>query len=388
MAFSSYWFKPGTPLYPPASTVLEYLQSYAVHFDLLKYVQLNVRVEQAIWKAESWKVRLSNGHIHRFDKLIVANGHYGLPRYPAIPGIKHWLDTNRASHSVYFRNELSYNGQVVLVIGNGPSGQDISAEVAKVARTVYHSTTGGTPNKTGNIHQRGRVIKFKEDGTVIFDDGGPPSEIIEHAILATGYVMSFPFLPQLRAGPMSEMPPLPTHLINTSYSLFPLARHLFPLQDDFPPSAIAFIGLPIRVAPFPLFEAQCRYIVQVYKDAATFDETEESRRVIARFDALCNQWGHKLDLVAKLWHVFEKGELQFTYRKELLDIANAPAECYPEEWALRIYMYKLELRDAWRNLEYEGKADEWVKNVGIGGRDEWVEMMDRLLDTIDTTIEK
>ncbi|KAF8524339.1 FAD/NAD(P)-binding domain-containing protein [Hysterangium stoloniferum] len=382
MAYSSFWFNPGTPLFPPASTVLEYLQSYVAHFDLLKYVQLNSKVEEAIWESESWNVRLSDGRTRQFDKLIVANGHYSAPRYPVVPGVKHWIETGRASHSMYFRNELPYKRQVVLVIGNGPSGQDIRTEIAKVATKVYSSITGGTPHKIGNIHQRGRVIEFKVDGTVIFDDGGPPSEIIDHALLATGYVMSFPFLPQLRSGTMPEVPPLPTQLINTSYGVFPLAKHLLPLQCNIPSGAIAFVGLPIRVVPFPLFETQCLYLIKTYRDEGTVNEAEECKNVIERFDTLYEGEGHRLESVAKKWHVLDDGN-QFIYRKELLDIACATPECYPEEWALRIYRHKSELRSIWKKLEHEGQADEWVKNIGKGGRYEWVDMMDRLLDSVE-----
>jgi len=382
MAFSSFWFKPGTPLFPPASTVLEYLQSYAAHFDLLTYVQLNLRVEEAIWEGESWNVRLSDGHIRQFDKLIVASGHYAVPRYPVVPGVKHWIESNRASHSVYFRNELPYKGQVVLVIGNGPSGRDICTEIAKVATKVYFSITGGTPHKIGNIYERGRIAEFNVDGTVIFDDGGPLMEIIDHAVLATGYVMSFPFLPQLHSDTMPKVPPLPTQLINTPYGVFPLAKHLIPLQCDIPSSAIAFIGLPVRVVPFPLFEVQCRYIIKTYRDETTFNEAEESRNVIARFDTLYKQEGHRLESVAKKWHLLDD-EKQFIYRRQLLDIACAPSECYPEEWVSRIYRHRSELRSVWRNLEHEGQADEWVRNIGKNGQYEWVDMMDRLLDSIE-----
>lgn len=37
------------------------------------------------------------------------------------------------------------------------------------------------------------------------------------------------------------------------------------------------------------------------------------------------------------------------------------------------------MRDLWEEVERRGETDQWVKGVGEGGVDEWVQMMDRLL---------
>jgi len=378
MAYTSFWFEPSTPLFPVKEVVLDYIRRYADHFNLRKHVRLNTRVQEALWIDGLWRITLQDGIIERFDKVIVANGHYGVPRHPNVPGVESWFNSGRATHSVYFRNEEPYKDQIVLVIGNGPSGRDICAEVSTVARTVYHSVTDGIPKNTGNIRHRGRVTKFQEDGTVFFDDGGPPSDIIDHAILATGYVMSFPFLPQMKQGKVSQIPPLPNHLINTSYSVFPLARHVFPLQDNFPPTSLAFVGLLVRVVPLPLFEAQARYIAKVFQTENFLDRSEEARLIIQRYRQLEEQFGGNPLFITKYWHVVPDS-VQFKYRKELQDLAEAPAECYPEDWVSEIYSKKDELRQKWRRLEKEGRAEVFVKGVGEGGRHEWVDMMRRML---------
>ena len=41
MAYASLSFPPSTYLYPPASSVLDYLRLYASHFDIKKYIRLN-----------------------------------------------------------------------------------------------------------------------------------------------------------------------------------------------------------------------------------------------------------------------------------------------------------------------------------------------------------
>ncbi|KAF8587218.1 FAD/NAD(P)-binding domain-containing protein [Ramaria rubella] len=377
MAFSSFWFEPSTPLFPAASVVIKYLQDYATHFHLSQSIRFNQRVSKVSWDGQFWNLQTENGDTQRFDKVVVANGHYSAPRYPSIPGVDNWLNANKAVHSVFFRNAQPYQGNTILVIGNGPSGQDICAEVSKIADIVYHSISAATPEDQGNIRRRGGVVQFQDEGTVMFEDGSSVSGI-DYAILATGYIMSFPFLPQLRQGSMPEVPPLPSSLVNSAYSVFPLARHIFPLQDDFPADTIAFVGLLIRVAPFPVFEAQGKYIAKVFAQPGFLDTTEESVRVVARYAQLHRQWGDDPVMIAKQWHKLPDSQ-QFSYRIELLDLVGAPHTCYPEDWAEELYSAKGELRAAWIKLENNGQASEWVKGVGEGGRHEWIIMMRRLL---------
>ncbi|KAI0091744.1 hypothetical protein BDY19DRAFT_932007 [Irpex rosettiformis] len=45
MQYPSLPFPPSTNLYPPAATVLKYLQIYAAHFDLGKLIRFNTRVQ-------------------------------------------------------------------------------------------------------------------------------------------------------------------------------------------------------------------------------------------------------------------------------------------------------------------------------------------------------
>ncbi|TFY73126.1 hypothetical protein EWM64_g10887, partial [Hericium alpestre] len=61
MAFTTFPFPPGIALYPSADEVLKYLNDYADHFDLRKYIRLNTRVDRAIWDAaaQHWQVTLS-----------------------------------------------------------------------------------------------------------------------------------------------------------------------------------------------------------------------------------------------------------------------------------------------------------------------------------------
>ena len=87
-------------------------------------------------------------------------------------------------------------------------------------------------------------------------------------------------------------PPLPNELYNSTYHVFPLAFHLFPLQGNFPPTSIAFPGLPLyRVAPLPLYEDQARAIAAVLEDRASLDHLPCAEDIVARVHTLMREKG-------------------------------------------------------------------------------------------------
>jgi hypothetical protein len=386
MAYTSFPFPPSTPLFPPASTVQTYLESYAAHFQLTPLVRLNTAVERIQWRPGSkiWEVQLSCGDLLDFDFIIVANGHYRVPRYPSIPGLSKWIAAGKASHSAWYRYPHNF-GEVVLVVGGGPSGHDISAEMGTFAQTVIHSTSDGVSEEVGNLKKRGRAVEFQDGGRVLFEDGTTESEI-DYCILATGYEISTPFLSKdsIRTGFPPSCPPVPRELYNSRYHIFPLAKQIFPLQSDYPPSTIAFIGLLVRVAPFPLVEVQGRAIMKVFDDPASLDITQEAVDIITRYEKLGAEFGNNMSAISKNWHKFEELE-QFDYRDELYEFveANPEARVVVADWEKEMYSKRIILRRGWRELERTGEADEWVKGVGESGTEEWVDMMRKLVKKVE-----
>ncbi|KII87607.1 hypothetical protein PLICRDRAFT_42112 [Plicaturopsis crispa FD-325 SS-3] len=416
MAFSSYDFPPSTPLYPDAPTVLRYLQDYATHFGLRPLLHFGARVDEISWDGR-WKVRVG-GAEQEFDFVVVANGHYRVPRYPDTPGLDEWLAAGKASHAAWYRhpNDKKF-GRTVLVVGGGPSGRDISAELLSAGTpgtVIIHSATqadideGGAPedadgnisneadvlaapaaadNEKARLKHRGRVVSFgsPESGTVTFQNGTRETGI-DHCIIATGYEFSFPFFPatHLRPHVPPPCPPVPDALYNSTYHVFPLAKHIFPLQDErsgtFPGASIAFVGLIIRVAPFPLAEAQARAIARVFAAPDALDRTAEAVDIIARYEKLRASEGESQLAIAQAWPRFEEPE-QWTYRDALDAFAGSNWRVRP--WEPEIYAHKEVLRDAWRALERSGEAEAWVRGVGASGgekgTEEWVAMMRKLL---------
>ncbi|KAG2077954.1 FAD/NAD(P)-binding domain-containing protein [Suillus decipiens] len=387
MAYTSYSFPPETPLFPSAHVVQTYLESYAAYFNLISLIKFDTEVLGARWESTQWIVTLSDGGHFAYDHLIVANGHYHLPRIPEVPGLADWVKNGRASHSAWYRKP-DFLGDKILVVGGGPSGQDIVAEMCTVSSVVVHAVSdpAATTNDAGNIVRRSRLIELKDNGQVVFDDGATEDNI-DHCILATGFQMHFPFLEgtsMINKNIPPDFPPLPSgELFNSTYHVFPLAKDLFPLQTQYPISSIAFMGLIIRVAPFPLMEAQAHAIVQAFSDPSSLDPIAEAVDIIARADKI-KRGGASTPLdIAKAWFRFDR-EDQWNYRDGLYQFAQGMGSGTPlikvAEWEKELYDLKVELRSGWEDLERSGDSGEWLRDVGKNGVQDWVGLMYRVAD--------
>lgn len=420
MAYSSFPFPPSTNLYPPASVVLTYLQDYANHYELDPYIQLRTEVISAIWDPEikGWEVRTRRQRpgsdegvyeesTHGFDLVIVANGHYRLPFYPTTPGLQAWLDSGRASHSAWYRNpsHTYLAGDTIMVVGAGPSGLDISTDLRiDAGKTIVHSIIGAKSSDTenGKLKKRGEIREYLDHskGEVVFTDG--TREVgIDHVVLATGYQDSFPFLEApastaLHLALPPSVPPLPSQLYNSTYHVFPLAKHIFPLVSSFPPTSLTFIGLPYRVVPFPLVEAQTRAVLKAFGDPSILDLTQEAVEIISQYDELHSSLPPptpetQIEIhIAKLWHCLDN-DRQFQYRDTLHKFVGgkyASQEWKVPEWVKEMYGKKFELRAAWKEAERRGDAQDLVKGVGEKegeeGVQEWVDLMRKVLSTYGT----
>ncbi|KAJ7686645.1 hypothetical protein B0H17DRAFT_1071395 [Mycena rosella] len=376
MCFPSFPFPPSTPVFPAAAHVQRYLEAYAAHFNLRPFIRLGTPVCDVRRASSKWTVRLGSDEILDFDLVIVANGHYRVPRYPAVPGLGAWLAANKASHSVWYRHPR-HLGDKILVVGAGPSGTDIAAEMSGTCTTLVRSISGAAPEDSGHVKIRGRTTKFGANGQVHFEDGSVESGV-DYCILATGYEVSVPFLSEslVHSGLPPPCPPLPGKLHNSTYHLFPLARHIFPIQSSFPPTSLAFMGLPVRVAPLPVMEAQAAAIAHFFAHPESFDADAEAQSVLARYAEL----GGDPAAIARLWSVFGFDE-QFAYQDRLHEAAGADTRV--PQWRKDGYAKKGVLRRFWVELERRGEADAWVRGVGRGGAHEWVDLLQRLLQAAE-----
>ncbi|KIJ10475.1 hypothetical protein PAXINDRAFT_172105 [Paxillus involutus ATCC 200175] len=383
MGYTEYLFPPSTPLFPAAATVQTYLESYASHFNLLPLIRFDTSAINATWSTSHWKITISTDETLEFDHLVVANGHYRLPRVPDIPGLEHWMTTRKAFHSAWYRKPLQVDfGLKVLVVGAGPSGRDIATEMRTHARTVIHSVTGGVSQGDEHFKIRGKPLHFYDDGRVLFE-GDVIEEDVDHCILATGFQLDFPFFDDdvIKTGEVPPHPPLAPDLYNSRYHVFPLAKYLFPLQRHYPASSVAFMALLFRVAPFPVAEAQARAIIQAFADPSSLDIEREGEVVLSRSQKLASEGASTPLQLSKAWFRFNEAE-QWDYRDELFAYAAESGDCPSikvRDWEKEMYAAKDLLRETWVDLERKGESRKWVDGVGENGVQEWVDVMYRLV---------
>jgi putative flavoprotein involved in K+ transport len=142
---------PGLPFpaarwhFPGKDEVGDYLERYALHFDLP--VRTNTRVEQLEARVDGGYVASIAGEPISCDNVVVATGSFG--RTPNVPEFAGGLDPAiRQLHSSQYRRPAQLQPGPVLVVGASHSGQDIAYEIAPTQRTILCG-----PNR-GNIPMR------------------------------------------------------------------------------------------------------------------------------------------------------------------------------------------------------------------------------------------
>ena len=399
MTLAAMPFPPSTPIYPRAKVVEDYLDSFISHFDLSPNIRLNTTVER-LERDEtnsSWRVKLSGPGFGNewlnFDKVVVANGHERFPRYPDIPGLDKWLAAGKASHSAWYRRPVD-SGGTILIVGGGFSGSDICTEVASLPSTsaIYFSVREPPlyPPRTTNFQYRGLVAEFLAvgrdgKGKVRYEDG--TEDEIDSCILATGYKVTFPFLPDSLLQdslPPTPIPPIPKDkLYNSTYHVFPILKYMFPATDKYPPTSLVFSGVLSRVSPFPLVEAQAHAMVKIWTSPELFDVDSEIDAFISRYKMVKDKYEGDESQVAKRYPLFNLQD-QFQYRDGLYTLAYGGDEeklkkYLSPAWHETMVLHTAILRAEWEEMEKTGEAGDFVKGVGDVSRDEWEEAMRKLL---------
>jgi dimethylaniline monooxygenase (N-oxide forming) len=135
--FRGYPFPNGTSLFPSHWDVAAYLRSFADHYGLRDRTRFNSHVTSVEpvegQRGNGWTLRLADGSAERFDEVVVASGHQGVPAHPDTVG----RFTGEYLHSHDYRHPESFRDKRVLVIGAGNSGLDIAADACLVASETH-----------------------------------------------------------------------------------------------------------------------------------------------------------------------------------------------------------------------------------------------------------
>lgn len=86
LGYSDFPIDPDLPDFLNHAQFLRYLEAYADHFEIRPLVRFNTNVESVESVGERFRVTLSSGEKHDYGTVIVANGHLWDPRMPDFPG--------------------------------------------------------------------------------------------------------------------------------------------------------------------------------------------------------------------------------------------------------------------------------------------------------------
>jgi NADPH-dependent glutamate synthase beta subunit-like oxidoreductase len=125
------------PAYPSRLQVIEYLESYAAHFDIRPAFGtevLGLRQSGAQWWAETKRGPITA------PIAVVATGIARAPYRPSWPGMEAYRGV--IVHSSEYRNPAPYLGKRVLVVGFGNSGGEIALDLAEAGVDVALAVRG------------------------------------------------------------------------------------------------------------------------------------------------------------------------------------------------------------------------------------------------------
>ncbi|XP_035658130.1 flavin-containing monooxygenase FMO GS-OX5-like isoform X1 [Branchiostoma floridae] len=256
MVFTDLPYDSSLPSYLSHKEVLRYLENYAEHFGLHKYIQFLTRVDGVKpvhgtmkWQITTCKVTTPDSPTtEQFDAVMVCNGgRYSVPNTPVIPGTDQFQ--GRTLHSHDYRVPEPFSGRNVVILGGSASGIDICVELAQVAERVVISHSNPPIMKIHklppNVTQAPRVESIVGPNTVRFQDG--QEFLVDDIIYCTGYSLSFPFLKPECGITINDgrAYPLYMHVLNTTYP------------------TMSFVGLPRNALAFALFQLQVKLALGV-----------------------------------------------------------------------------------------------------------------------------
>lgn len=117
--FPDYHHPNNTASFPTQSDMLNFLHSYANHFNLNKHIELNHLVVRVLpIENGQWEVIVkdlpNNKYMTKiYDAVFVCNGHYFAPRIPEIEGAN--VFKGKIFHSHDFRKAEAFKGIIIFL---------------------------------------------------------------------------------------------------------------------------------------------------------------------------------------------------------------------------------------------------------------------------------
>jgi cation diffusion facilitator CzcD-associated flavoprotein CzcO len=340
----------GTEEHTGQDDIERYIQTLARKHGVDEVTHYNTRVDE-IKKApgsERWTVRTleldKRQQIPRlveqyweFDFIVIASGHYNLPRIPDTIGLGEWKAafTDRVIHSKQYRRPDRFRGKNLLIVGAGVSSVDICRELGEVANRIYQSVRGGAfdlpstllPKAAERVAEVARYeLSSRSDrdvplaphehipGSAILKDGRVLDDI-DYVILATGYITSYPFLSQLHSDTVPAAEAGPDLIVTADGEMaHNLHKDIFYITDP----TLAFVGVPYYIATFSLFDFQSQIVARVFAGKAILPSEEKMR---VEFQDRVQERG-----LGRGFHSLRLPGQEVAYVKDLVDWVNRDAK--------------------------------------------------------------
>jgi dimethylaniline monooxygenase (N-oxide forming) len=144
MEYSDFPMPKSFPDYPHHTHIARYFDDYVDHFGFRDRIRFDCPIARAQrLPGGGWELTTAHGDAHRYDALLVANGHHWNPRMPepAFPG--HDTTQIEQLHAHGYTTEEQLRGKRVVVLGMGNSAMDIAVESSYVAEATYLAARRG-----------------------------------------------------------------------------------------------------------------------------------------------------------------------------------------------------------------------------------------------------
>ena len=315
MAFPDYPFPVSPNSYLHHTEVRQYLEGYTEQFNLKKYIQFRTEVQMikpvtsigcntednGRWLVTTKNLDTRETETNEFSGIMVCNGHYSVPYYPIIPGVKDYFN-GKIIHSHSYREPAPFKNKRVLVLGASNSGQDIGFEIAGVAKSVILSSNNPPllSPLPKNVSQVLGVKSCSSDNSFVLMDGSQVTGV-DILLLCTGYKYSYPFLHEtcdISVVCNTMIKPLYKHTININHP------------------TMCFIGTCSTINPFPQFNLQAQLFIRYVANLINMPTKDEMLREL-------NIELESMKRDGKPLRHFHKLALnQFAYNQDIAAMAN------------------------------------------------------------------
>ncbi|ODV96402.1 hypothetical protein PACTADRAFT_25347, partial [Pachysolen tannophilus NRRL Y-2460] len=216
-----------------------------------------------------------------YDAIVIATGHYHIPKIPDIPGLKEVFNNypEKIEHAKSYRNNEKYKSKTVIVVGSRASGADISNQIALVAKNVYNSRRTEYRFSPRQLSVAENAVtapvisryELTNDGFKVHFENGLVIVNPDYVIYGTGYSFSYPFVRDLYPNFTNG------HVVNSF-------QHTF-FKDD---PLISTVGIPTDGLSFRIFEYQAVLVSRFYAGKIKLPSKEEQQKWL---DQLYKKYG-------------------------------------------------------------------------------------------------